>query len=273
LAETDNRDSKPKRPPRRSLIRLTRNIFVYYRKPVASTSNRKSDTESYANKARRYVKDFCDRIEKEAWDRPIEFIGLLILFAYTTFAGLQSCRMGEANKLTQQIVRSTVSASLSCAASSAFSRRKADEPMTGAFYVTCNNVGKVAANAVEGKFTLTVKSWPDERILDTESWSFGGSDSFIAGSDGNALPFFDPKFSPDQERASIVEGNEIVVGETTVSYTDETGQRVTRRFCQVEMNWTELSSSPDSWAPCQHLLVIKKLREFSEQQKKQKSRQ
>ncbi len=258
MAEHDNRDSKPKRSPRRRLIRLTRNIFVYYRKPVSSTSDGESEGESYTRKTCQYIKDFGDRIEKEAWDRPIEFIGLLILFAYTTFAGIQSCKMREANKLTQQIVRSTVSASLFCAVSSGFSHMGSrDVPMTGAFYVACNNQGKVTAQGVSGVFTLAAKSFPDEQVLYSESWPFGGKETVIFGNDSSTWPFHAPKYCPETEPQQITARKEIIIGNVVVSFADETGETVTRRFCNVEMNWANLGGSPDSWAPCQTLIAEK----------------
>jgi hypothetical protein len=197
-----------------------------------------------------------ERIKKETMRKPIEAIGVLVVVIYTAFAGYQSCQMRKANRLTQQIVRSTVSASLACAVSSSFSRGAAGTPLTGAFYVTCNNVGRVAAEKVSGSFTLTAKSFPDEQVLYTESWVFGGRETFILGNDGNAWPFYSSNFSPERERQSITDGKEIVIGDVSISYSDETGETIRRKSCQVEMNWSVLGGSPDSWAECKNVAAV-----------------
>jgi hypothetical protein len=219
---------------------------------------------------RREANQFCERIKKEAWLKPIEFVGVIVLIIYTVFAGCQSCRMGAANRLTQQIVRSTISASLSCAVNSSFQHHAADEPLTGAFYVNCGNAGKVAAEHVSGSLVLTAKSFPSERVLHTETWQFGGWDTSIAGNDGNVWPFYSSEFSPERERQAITEGAEIVIGDVVVSYADETGKTVVRKFCHVEMNSDALGGSPDSWGDCKAIEAIRDILKASSQQKKQK---
>jgi len=251
LPNSENSDPKPKHTPRRIIIRLTRNLFVYYRQPAPNAEKHHNQGQTYANK-------IYERTKKEARSKPIEFFGLIILFFYTWFAGCQSCELVSANRLTRQIVRSTISASLACSASQSFSHMGSREaPMTGAFYVACNNVGKVAAENVSGTFNVRAKTFPGEKELWSESWPFGGSDKVIEGNGGDAWPFHTPKYSPEREPQSVTDGKEVIVAEIAVSFVDETGRQITRRFCQVEMNWANLGGSPDGWTTCQMMVAEK----------------
>jgi hypothetical protein len=192
------------------------------------------------------------------------WINLLTLFAVVYYA----YQAKAANDLTRKIVRSTISASLSCAVNSSFQRHRADEPLTGAFYVNCGNAGKVAAEHVFGSLILTAKSFPDERVLHTESWQFGGWDTSIAGNDGSVWPFYSAEFSPERERQAITEETEMVIGDVVVSYGDETGTTVVRKFCHVEMNSDALGGSPDSWVDCKTIEAIRDILKASSEQKK-----
>lgn len=85
----------------------------------------------------------------------IEVLGLVGLGYYANQA-----RIG--NSLTREIVRSTISASVFCAPSKSYSHMGSREvPMTGAFYVTCNNSGKVAAEQVSGTLKVTAQMFPE----------------------------------------------------------------------------------------------------------------
>ncbi len=139
-------------------------------------------------------------------------IGALVI------VGVYTYQARRANQFTQEIVRSTISASVFCAVSSGFSHMgSSDAPMTGAFYVQCNNQGKVSAQRVSGKFTLTAKSFPDERILYSEFWPFGGNDTDILGNDAATWPFSTPKYSPETEPQLITAGKEIIIGDVAMS--------------------------------------------------------
>ncbi len=48
-----------------------------------------------------------------------------------------------------------------------------------------------------------------------------------------------------------------ITGDVALSFADETGETVNRRFCRVEMNWANLGGSPDSWTTCQTLTAEK----------------
>jgi hypothetical protein len=146
-----------------------------------------------------------------------------------------------------------------------------EDPLIGAFYVNCGNSGKITADHVSGSLVLTAKSFPSDRVLHVESWNFGGWDTSIAGNDGSVWPFYSSKFSPDLERQAITVGAEIVTGELVVSYTDETEERVVRRFCNVEMNSDALGGSPDSWGDCKTIEVIREIQKASAQQQKKHS--
>jgi hypothetical protein len=265
MSEAQNCDSEPKRKPRRLVVRLTRNLVLYYKESNRSTEKHRPEGDTCGNQ-------FCKRIKKEAWLKPIEFVGVIVLIIYTTFAGCQSCRMGTANRLTRQIIQSTISASLSCGVNSSFQRHRADEPLRGAFYVNCGNAGKVAAEHVSGSLILTAKSFPDERVLHTESWKFGGWRTSIAGNDGSVWPFYSSKFSPERERQAITDGKEIVIGDVAVSYADETGTTVVRKFCHVEMNSDALGGSPDGWGDCNTIEAIREILKASSSQKKKEHR-
>jgi hypothetical protein len=197
------------------------------------------------------VKDFRRRVYRVPFI--LEVIGLIILGVYTYQAR-------RANQLTQEVVRSTVSPSVFCAVSASFGHRGGrDVPMTGGFFVTCNNQGKITAQKVSGVFTLIAKSFPDERILYSETWLFGGNDATIFGNDSVTWPFHTPNYSPETEPERITAGKEIIIGKVVLSFADETGETVTRRFCFVEMNWANLGGSPDSWATCPILTAEKEM--------------
>jgi hypothetical protein len=241
----ENPDPNPKRKPRRIAVRLSRNLILHYRK----SAKRRNASERHH---KGYGYRFYEKTKEEAWKRPIEAIGVVIVAFYTAFAGYQSCKMRDANRFSQQIVRSTISASVTCAASKSFAHRGSrEEPLTGAFYVSCQNAGKVPAENVSGIFKVTAKTFPEEKELWSDSWPFGGSNKVIGGNDGDAWPFHTPKYSPETEPQLITDGKEVIVGEIVVSFVDETGQKVTREFCSAEMNSANLGGSPNGWASCQ----------------------
>jgi len=84
LADSQNRNTHPKRKPRRISIRLTRNLILYYRKPANRAGDGKHQGDSYTQK-------IYQRTKNEARLKPIETIGVIVVFAYTVFAGFQSC--------------------------------------------------------------------------------------------------------------------------------------------------------------------------------------
>jgi len=105
---SENSDPKPKRKPRRIRIRLTRNLAIYYRKTNSDTENHKNRASQYAHKAYQLTK-------KEAWEKPIEFAGVIVLIAYTTFAGYQSCQMKRATdaaKVAAEAARTQANAAI-----------------------------------------------------------------------------------------------------------------------------------------------------------------
>lgn len=50
-----------------------------------------------------YASKVYQRIKNEAWAKPIETIGVVVVIFYTAFAGYQSCQMREANNLTHDV--------------------------------------------------------------------------------------------------------------------------------------------------------------------------
>jgi hypothetical protein len=225
------------------------------RQPEPRQKNSRAQIHSFYEGGNRWLRILCKDFRRRLYRAKfvLEVLGVIVVGAYT----FQAYR---ANQLTRQIVRSTISASVFCAVSSSFGHRgNKDVPMTGGFFVTCNNQGKVAAEKISGVFTLTAKSFPDEKTLYTESWQFGGKDAAIFGNDSVAWPFHTPRYSPETEPERITAGEEIIIGEVVLSFADETGETVTRRFCSVEMNWANLGGSPDSWATCQILSAEKEM--------------
>jgi len=92
LTDSENRGADPKRHPRRIRIRLTRNLVLYYRQSARSADKGEHRREGYAKK-------IYQRTKNEAWTKPIETFGVIVVFLYTVFAGYQSCQMRSANKL------------------------------------------------------------------------------------------------------------------------------------------------------------------------------
>jgi hypothetical protein len=221
---------------------------LYYRQAATSAENRNDSCGARAHK-------FYQKAKDEAWRKPIEFTGVVVVILYTAFAGYQSCKMREANNLTRNIMRSTTSASLRCYVGDQWFHNKATGPITGGFFVRCNNSGKAAAEGVGGDITVVAKSFPDEKVLFEESWPFGGNQE-ILGSDSQGNPsyyiwhFFSQHFSPDKDPKQISEGKEIVIGSGVMSYRDETGEKTTRYFCDARMNTADFGGSPDTWTEC-----------------------
>jgi hypothetical protein len=91
LPDPENNNPKPKRYPRRIAIRLTRNLVLYYKQRTTSTTDHQNEQHGCAY-------NFYQHAKGEAWRKPIEFIGLIILFCYTTFAFFQVRAMHTANE-------------------------------------------------------------------------------------------------------------------------------------------------------------------------------
>jgi hypothetical protein len=87
LPESEDRNTETEHAPSRISIRLTR-YFLDKIKGVTPASKRK-------HQRKRYTREFYGKAKEEAWKRPIEAIGLILLFCYTSFAGYQSCELGE----------------------------------------------------------------------------------------------------------------------------------------------------------------------------------
>jgi hypothetical protein len=215
---------------------------------------------------------FRDRLKEQARRKPIEFVGVIVVTFYTAFAGYQSCKIGEANRLTGRIVQSTVAASLSCAVGSSFSRSEAKMPLTGSFLLNCNNAGKLTAENVSASITITALSFPKNRALSSKTCEFGGDDVFIPGGEGHEWSCFSSAFLPDKEIQLISDGSEIVVGNVKVSYSDGTGQKVLRRFCQVEVNSSFLGGSPDAWRNCDVLPTLRAILKTSRKKEAQREK-
>jgi hypothetical protein len=91
LPDEKNPSPNP-RKPHRIRIRLTQNLFLYYRK----SAQRQADAGHHEkSKARQ----FYEKTKDETWKRPVEAIGVLVVAFYTLFAGYQSCEMRHANRI------------------------------------------------------------------------------------------------------------------------------------------------------------------------------
>ena len=227
---------------------------------AAPTESHEKHAESGLNHAYRgfkrwrriFFKDFRLRLYRARFG--IEIIGLLGLLYYAYQAKIS-------NTLTREIVRSTIAPAPSCAAQSSFSRPgSSNAPLVGAFYVNCGNAGKLPAKRVEGTVTIAAKSFPDERMLHTESWAFGGNDAEITPSEGGVWAFYSTAFDPDKELPLITAGREMVIGTVKFSYMNEAGETVNKESCRVQMNAIEVGSSPDGWVDCRMISAVKNAR-------------
>jgi hypothetical protein len=97
LSHEENQRAHQERKPRRFAIKLTRNLILYYRKSAQT----KRDTE-HRHTGNAY--QFWSKTKEESWKRPIEAIGVIVVFFYTLFAGYQSCQMRSANRIARDAV-------------------------------------------------------------------------------------------------------------------------------------------------------------------------
>jgi len=245
LTDSQNPNTKPERKPRRIAIRLTRNLILYYKKPRGDASKHQTDYDSYAHQ-------IYQRTKNEAWLKPIEFVGVVILIFYTAFAGCQSCQMRTANKLTQTIVSTDARAVLWCQANGNFG----DPPTYG---LTCQNFGKSIADNVAGNLTIMVETFPDQKPLHRHDYPLGGKGHIVLGSGsgpGNwnwQFPVED--FSPSEDLSLVRQMSKIIVIVGDVTYDDGVGNRPTRPVCNVFMNpQFAVGGTEPTWVTCEDLV-------------------
>jgi hypothetical protein len=86
---------------------LTRDLVLYYRKSANREKTRQDRSNRYYHRFCDKGRDFYEKTKDEAWKRPIEAIGVIVVVFYTVFAGYQSCQMRHANVLTQEQIKLT----------------------------------------------------------------------------------------------------------------------------------------------------------------------
>lgn len=220
MADKENRDTNPKRKPRRVAVRLTRNLVLHYRK----TANGKQARQDHHNTCPRQL---YDKTKDEAWKKPIETLGVIVVLFYTLFAGYQSCQMREANTLTRLVLLATEAATLEIDFNTAWENQ--------GVMLNVVNQGKLAATNLGGHIQITRERLPDYQIVARDEYDFGG-DLVILPSSGRPAPLqrtFPMKGFSEKERQLVYGTKEIVIGRGSLTYNNGLNDTVSQSFCKV----------------------------------------
>jgi len=182
LAETENRDTDPKRKPRRIAVRLTRNLVLYYRQTASGAHNGKRHRDGYAQK-------IYQRTKNEAWTKPIETLGVIVVFAYTVFAGYQSCQLKRSTDAARK--QTTLMRQQLIGSQAAILTLGLDFKGNGELTANFNNSGHVTAADVHIRIEgAKQKIASSERIGDPITLEY--SKPFIKAQDGDSKTWLTP---------------------------------------------------------------------------------
>jgi hypothetical protein len=95
------------------------------------------------------LRQIYERTKNEAWEKPIETLGVIVVAIYTAFAGCQSCQMYHANNLTRQAIEASSRPYIEIAPIAISAEIQVQPVVNGPLEVPLSypNIGKLPASA------------------------------------------------------------------------------------------------------------------------------